>query len=255
MNMEITSVPYGVKNKWLSKHDLDRYFTAGSLDELIFALREYARNGYLGFEVALSLDYFKWEKAHRDVVLNADALLPPEPFFVAQRSTHGLDSLRDKAEKGTPLTRFEVNDVIGKLPNDLAEKYLRFSLYNIDRDALQEILAAAPNDKPGNKRKAYAALEYNRLMVKDAEVSYHGKLIHMGFQQQQVLRVFMKNPEQLRTKDEFLDDPDIFTRGNYPDIDATLSKLIAATRAKLKKVVGQNCIYSKPNDGWILRIE
>jgi len=189
--MKMNSIPYGVKNKLLSKRELDRYFTPGSLDELIFTLREYARIGYLRFEVILSSDYFKWEQAHRDVMLNADALLPIDPFFVAQKSTHGLYPPHDKAKSESPLSRAEINNVISKLPNDMAEKYLQFKLTDVDREKLRSIVAARPIVKDEDSEP----LEYAGLRIYDTEVTYLDEPIKLAYKERHVLRVFMENAE------------------------------------------------------------
>ncbi len=249
--MEMTSIPYGVKNKLLSKRELDRYFTAGSLDELIFVLREYARRGYLDFEITLSPDYFKWEQAHRDVMLNADALLPMEPFFIAQRTTHGLYAPDDKARDASPLSRTEINEVIRKLPNDMAEKYLRFKLTNINRERLSELVAP----RPVQQDEDIEPLKYAGLRIYDTEVTYLGEPIRLAYKERHLLRVFMENAENLLTASKFLRDPEIFNEGkDYINPQRYVSQLISSVRLKLVKIVKQPCIVNENKEGWKLVI-
>jgi hypothetical protein len=251
MEMEMISIPYGVKSKLLSKRELDRYFTKGSLDELIFTLREYARRGYLDFEVILSPDYFKWEQAHRDVMLNADALLPIEPFFVAQRTTHGLYP-PDKAKSASPLSRAEINNVIGKLPNDMAERYLQFKLTDVDREKLRSIVAPRPVVKDEDSEP----LEYAGLRIDGIDVTYLGEPIRLAYKERHLLRVFLEKEGGLVYPDDLLRDPEIISdTKDYKDPRARVSKLVSAVRLKLVEKVHQPCIINENKEGWKLVIK
>ncbi len=250
--MALSKFPYGVENKVLSKDQLDPYFDAASLEALIFDLRQYERTGDLAFEITLSDEYLDWERARHDVVLNLDALKPVGLLVVSQTNPYSLNVPDSKIKSKTPLLRNEVNEVVRRLPNDMAEKYLRFKLMRLDREKIRQVLASRSKKAPTG---AGEILKHNGLMIKGTEVTYLGQPIYLGFQQLQVLRVFMQKPDALRTKDTFKENPDIFAGDDYPDLDNTLSKLVAATHTKLKKVIGKKSIYSVPSEGWLLRIE
>jgi hypothetical protein len=251
--MALSKFPYGVENKVLTKTQLNPYFNAASLEALIFDLREYGRNGYFEFEITLSPEYLDWERAHHDIMLNLDALKPPDGLLgVFQTNPYALTVPDSKIKNKTPLLRNEVNEVVRRLPNDMAEKYLRFKLMRLDRDKIRKALASQPKN---TRTSAGETLKYNGLVIKGTEVSYLGQPIYLSFQQLQALRVFMKKPEILRTKDIFKEDPDVFTGEDYHNIDETLGKLVPAMHAKLKKVIGKKCIYNVPKNGWLLRID
>ncbi|HKU18006.1 MAG TPA: hypothetical protein VJP80_01920 [Candidatus Saccharimonadales bacterium] len=122
----------------------------------------------------------------------------------------------------------------------------------MNREKLREALAGQQKKAPARTSET---LRYNGLVIKGTEVTYLGQPIYLGFQQLQVLRVFMKKPEVLRTKEVFKEDPDVFAGDDYSDVDETLGKLVPALHAKLRKVIGKKCIYNVPKNGWLLRID
>lgn len=99
-------------------------------------------------------------------------------------------------------------------------------------------------------------LEYKGLLAtRDGLFSYNGKKINFTTQQCDVMRVFMRRPEELRTEEDFTDPlTSIFNGNDYPDIHQTLSQLISATHVKLRKETGKKSIFNEPKRGWRLEI-
>ena len=91
---------------------------------------------------------------------------------------------------------------------------------------------------------------------RDGLIHYNDTVIPFTTQQRSVVRVFLKKPEELRSKEAFTDtEADIFSRHNYPNANATLAKLISAVHTKLRSAVGKKCIFNTPNEGWRLTID
>ena len=247
--MEIYKYPYGLQNKIVSKHKVDRYFSAKSLDELIIGLHQYVREGYFKLDVTLSTEYLDWENKHQEILFQTDVLNHYDPFGVMQRGKYGLSHLTTK----TSLSRTEIAEVIEKLPNDMAELYLQFKLSEIDQKRLRD--RVAETQSKNKRRTAYDTLKYNGLEASGAEITYLKKPIDMGFQELQVARVFLENPEKLRYKDMFTTNREIFPGDLYPDVIETLGKLVPAVHKKLRKAVGKKCIFNKRKEGWYLKIE
>lgn len=254
--MKLSPLLYGLENKVVSTHELQRYFDVSSLDELILTLRQYARENYFSFEVTLSSEYLKWEDSHKKVLFLTDILKPIDPFGSLQRSTYRLDFLYPKIKSKVALSDTDIIAVVKGLPSDMATQYLRFKLSNINRTKLREIIAAQPKEPHSTEKdEEYETLTYGRLAAMGAEITYMDKPVHMGFQQRQVVRVFLKKPEKLRTKDVFTTNRDIFPQTSYPDVVKTLGKLVPEVHRILRKAVGEKCIFNTPKEGWSLKIE
>ncbi|MBW4061175.1 helix-turn-helix domain-containing protein [Candidatus Saccharibacteria bacterium] len=154
------------------------------------------------------------------------------------------------------------DDSVGSIAAGLSYRHagtIAFAELEIKAKPVQQLVAAqARSVKP-----AIAALddeseheEYKGVAVdSDNRISYRGTPIPFTFQEQQVMFVFLDNPERLLTKDAFTNNPDVFTREHYPDKDATLRKLIWAVHTKLKRVIGKDCIENVPREGWRLEIK
>src|SRR5690606_32956957 len=104
------------------------------------------------------------------------------------------DRLYSKIEAGTSLAQQEVVDVMQKLPNNLAEKYLMFTLTNIDYEKTHELVITRPASEVDEHDDR---IECNDLIIDGAEVTYQGVPVHMQLRQRQALRLLMKNHGRL----------------------------------------------------------
>lgn len=97
------------------------------------------------------------------------------------------------------------------------------------------------------------------LAARDGMISYKGTRIAFTRQEADVMRVFLRRPEELRTEDDFTDPyANVFdSPADHNDIHTTLSKLISRTRKKLDGVIepaNKSCIANVSGQGWILEI-
>lgn len=115
---------------------------------------------------------------------------------------------------------------------------------------------AAKSSEPINDDDPEETLPYKGLRAnRDGLIYYNGEEIHFTPQQRDVMRVLLRRPDELRPKEAFTDsDASIFSRKNYPNIDDTLAKLIAATHVKLRSAVGKDCIFNTAGQGWKLKL-
>ncbi|HRQ07213.1 MAG TPA: hypothetical protein PK000_03625 [Candidatus Saccharibacteria bacterium] len=98
----------------------------------------------------------------------------------------------------------------------------------------------------------YKGLRANR----DGRITYNGEEIRMTQQERDVMRVFLRRPEELRPKEVFTDpEANIFSyqRGSK-DSNSKLGRLIPEVHKKLRAVIGDKCIYNTPGVGWLLKI-
>jgi hypothetical protein len=256
MQMKLFKVPYGQQNKDLSKRELDRYFNVISLEDLVFTLYQFATRGYFKYEVTLSSEYLDWEEAHTHAMLDTSPLKPTDPFGALRQPKHHLAILGREVKTDVPLSAAEISEVIRVLPTDMAERYLRFKLINIDQKKLRDVVAAQSElIHSADKDEDYTTLKYHGLVADGAEITYLGDPIQMGFQQRQLLRAFLERPEALLAPDVFTDNPEIFNpKKLYPKINQTLSKLISEVHRILQGAIGEECIFNTPSEGWSLRI-
>lgn len=145
-------------------------------------------------------------KDHHTLSIRSDILIPIHPDIVIP--VYRLNISEAKIINKTPLSETEIIDALSTLPYDMAEKYLRFKLINLNYKKLREIVKA--KNTSAVKDEAYDRLEYNGLVAKGTRITYLGQPIYLGFQQRQVLRVFLDRPEQLISPDIFINNPDIF---------------------------------------------
>jgi hypothetical protein len=97
-------------------------------------------------------------------------------------------------------------------------------------------------------------LPYKGLLAgRDGLIRFNDEVINLTHQQREVMRVFLKRPEELRTRDDFIHG-DIFPYKDYKDLDATLSKLVSATHRQMRLAVGYDCISNMPSIGWMLKL-
>lgn len=115
---------------------------------------------------------------------------------------------------------------------------------------------AAKSSEPIGDDDPGETLPYKGLQAKrDGLIYYNDEEVPFTPQQRDVMRVLLKRPDELRSKEAFTDsDASIFSRENYPNIDDTLAKLVAATHAKLRIVVGKECIFNTAGQGWKLKL-
>jgi hypothetical protein len=116
---------------------------------------------------------------------------------------------------------------------------------------------AAKQSEPINDEDPVEMSYKGLLLGRDGLVSYKGKTLDLSTQERDILQVFLKRPEELRTKDDFKDPhTGVFKSDhNYPDIDGTLRKQISATHKKLRAALNQACIVNTPRVGWRLEIK
>lgn len=249
MKLKLLSVPPSkIQNRVVSKYELERYFGTGSIDNLILALRQGKRDGYFNFEITVSPEYLAWEKDHQKLMLREDVLRPIYPNFSLH--VYRLYLPESKIKNKTPLSDEEIRGVIRELPQDMAEKYMRFKLRNIDYNKLREIVK--PKERKASKY--YEKLEYNGLVDDGTATTYLGQPVYLSSQHRRVLRMFMGQPNKLIYRETFIDDPEILPK-EYDDVYKTLGKLIPAVHKELRTVIRQRCILSTPTEGWTLKIE
>ncbi len=242
--MNLIAAIHRLDNTVVSVNELDRYFGTKSLDELLQKLRQLAWDGYFELEVTLSTEYFAWQSSHRDLIYGND-IIPPFDYAyrsLRERDTHGLSISSVK-----PLTDEQISEVLQKLPANLANQYLRFKLWDVNSESLLELITSQQNIRGADPDEFYDRVEHNGLVADGSDITYKGKQVILGFQHRQVLRMLLEKKGKLCTKDEFTGNPDIFTDDSYPNIKATLRKLISALRTELKPTVGINCIKNTPS--------
>ena len=253
MKMELMAVPPSkIQNKAISRYGLEKYFGAKSVEQLLLALRQARQANYFNFDVTIDPEYLVWREEHLRIVLRADGINQPTyPFNLWAPDSSGLGWLSTKIRDNTPLTDQDIATAIHEAPSDIAERYLRFTLRDIDQKGLRKIIK-----QPKRRASGYGDHEYNGLSIRGVEVAYQGKPIYMSPQQREVLRVFLAAPEALRTPDVFTSNVDIFNpKRHYNDANVTLGKLIPAVHKILWNAIGEPCIFNTAKEGWTLKIE
>jgi len=251
----LTRAPRGLEKKVVAKYELDPYFNVISLEDLVLTLYQFARHGYLKYELTLSSEYLAWEEARTHAMLDASPLKPIDPFGALRRKKYRLAILDHEVKTDTPLSAAEISAVIGELPTDMAERFLRFKLSEIDQKKLREIVASHPGaPRRGPRVDNYYTVGYRGLIISGTDVTYKGKAIRLARQQQELLRVFLSRPEVTLSSDVFTENPEIFNPDKtYERPHQTLSQLIFGTHKILRQTVGE-CIFNKPREGWYLKI-
>jgi hypothetical protein len=251
MKMYLLSLPPSkIQNKAVSIYELQKYFDAKTIESLLLILQQGQSDGYFTFDITLSPKYLDWEEDHRKLLSGeTENYKPIDLFTVRAYSIRVSDA---KIKKKVPLTGHEIRGVVSALPSNMSEKYLLFTLRNLDNKKLREIVK--PKINRTDKDEDFDMIEYNGLIVRGARITYLNEPIHMSFQHRQVVRLLLSNNGELCTKDKFTENPDIFTGDDYPNVYATLRKLIAEVRAELKTVIKKNCIKSVSNEGWYLEL-
>ena len=254
MKMKILSVPPSkIVNRAVSRYELGRYFDIDSVGSLIVLLRQGSYEDLFSFDVTISADYIDWGEDLR----KAKYPLDPELFLgtdlgYTQSKTprYPLADMSKKIKNGVPLSESEITRVLTELPDDVLERYLRFTLRNFNQGRLRKLVR--PVKEVAND---YGDYRYNGLAIEGAVVTYQKNPVYMSPQQREVLRLFLERPGKLITRDAFRENGDIFGKEDYTDVDETLGKLIPAVHKKLRQAIGKNCIFNTPREGWTLRIE
>lgn len=248
--MKILAVPPSkIQNRAVTKYELERYFHASSVESLIAVLRECELIRLFSFDILISTEYIDQEESKHRIVA-------PAEFGVdlGYANPYKLYDLSNKIKNGNALNEIEIKRVIVELRQETLGKYLRFRLYNIDYQELRSHVR--PKSRVINKDEDYEYITYNGLTARGARITYHGTPVHLAFQHRQVVRTFLKRPDTLLAPDIFMDDPDIFDPDKYyNNARDTLSKLIPAVHKKLREVIGKECVFNEPNEGWRLKIE
>jgi len=242
--------PKKLVNKYVSSHELERYFGNSSVEALVVALRQGRLEGFFEFDITLDPGYIEWSEAKHKAQFPVDFLGTDLGYARAPR--YKFEGLSSKINNGESFSESEVQNVIGELPHDIAEKYLRFRLRNIDYDELRRVVR--PLLRHNKTDDSHDKVEYNGLIVQGTLVSYLGKTISMPPKHREVIRFFVKNSDRLIFKDEFIEERDIIDATKLTRPYETLSKLIPAVHKDLRPIIGE-CIYSVPGEGWRLKIE
>lgn len=254
MDMKLNCPPQSLENRSVRKHELDKYFINTSLEHLVRVLAHMRRIGCLDYEITLDKAYVEMLKNRDAVLTRSDVLVnAPKPLGDYVNDEYGLGSLHRKISSSEPLSDSDVMLISSKLPSEMKENMLSFKLTNIDWEALEELIS----DYPANSTEedALDKVEYNGLVVDGAVVSYKGKIINVGYQHRQVIRMLVEQQGGICTKDDFMDDyVGIFNRDNYANVEITLRKLISAVRNDLKTATGKDCITNIPSEGWRLSL-
>jgi hypothetical protein len=254
---KLTRVPRGLEKKVVAKHELDPFFKVISLEDLVYTLYEFARTGYLKYEITLSGEYLEWEEARIRAMLDTRPLKLVDPFGTLRQRKYYLAILGREIKTDIPLSAAEISEVIRVLPTDLAEQFLRFRLSKIDQKKLREVIAARPAISKRTPRiDNHYTVGIKELVISGGEVTYKRKPVPMNRRQKEFLRMFLEKPEAtLLSPDRFINNPEIFKPDKTYDYPAvTLSKLVSETRQILKQTVGE-CIFRDANGDWYLRIE
>lgn len=240
-----------LENRVVSEDELRRYLNTESLNDLLLTLRYLEREGYFNAEVMLSAKYRSWARDRHRLLLQADALNPPDPFGVMRQAIYGLS-----VECEAPLTRAEVNEVIRALSNDMAERYLQFKLSNINQEKLLDYVEMGVKSRGADKDEFYGRVEYRGLVVNGPKVTFNGEPIKMGLQHRQALRIFIDKEGRVCSYEDFTDDSaGIFTRKSYPNLKHTVRNLIYELRKALEAATEKVVIENSNSDGWCLNIK
>lgn len=246
--MKLLTVPSKkVVNKYVSSRELEKYFGNDSFEALVVTLRQGWREDFFSFDITLDSEYIAWGEAKHKAQFPVD-FLGVDLGYAPRLPRYKFENLSSKIKNGEPLSDDEVQKVIGELPHDIAEKYLRFRLRNINYEELRKVV------EPKASYNDYDKVEYNGLAVQGTLVSYLDQTIPMSRKHREVVRFFVKNPDRLVFKDEFMEEPDIINVAKLPRPYETLSKLIPAVHKELRPFIGE-CVFNEPEEGWRLTIE
>lgn len=241
--------PAKLLNRFVPAQLLKMYFTVNSVEELVLILRELRNDDLVDFEIKISLDYFKWQKHRTNLKLSNDVLDTVGFTGIVHRDELGLNRILSGIDTKKPLNEFVAVDVITALPSGVAEKYIELKVNITDKEKLKSLILV------DTKSKVFDDIEYMGLKISNAQVSYNDKIINMPFQECEVLRILMENPDTLVFYDSFESRSDIVGKDVSTSPHTAASKLVSRVRIKLKKQVNQKCIYNVPGEGWKLKID
>lgn len=170
------------------------------------------------------------------------------PFWELVLSLHFSDNPQAK------VTNIGYDRSQSGLYKDDAQPYIDFRI--TDHRLRRSLELAAKSSEPISDDDPAEGEPYQGLLARrDGLIYYNEQEVPFSPQQREVMRVFLKRPEELRVKEAFTDaEASVFSRENYRNIDVTLAKLIAATHATLKTAVGKECIFNTANQGWKLKL-
>lgn len=249
MDIKLLSIPpKKIVNKYVSSRELERYFGNSSVEALVVLLRQGRSDGLFWFDITLDPEYIEWGEAKHKAQFTVD--FSGSSLGYVRPPRYKFEDLSSKIKASEPFSEDVVQKVITELPHDLAEKYLRFRLHDLDYEKLRENIV--PKKRKANKY--YERLKYKGLVDDGAVTAYLDQPIYLSRQHRLVLRMFMERPEKLIYREAFIDNREILP-GEYSDVYKTLGKLIPAVRKELETVIHQKCILNTPTDGWILKIE
>lgn len=203
------------------------------------------------FFVALSRSYNSATKEvrvlHKDLYSTDKSQIYGKPFWETVLSLQFIDLQAKVINIGYDRS------MSGLYEND-PQPFIDFEI--TDQKFRRSIELASKNSEPIDEEDPDELESEGLLISRDGLVSYKGKALTFTAQERDILRVLLKRPGELCTKDDFKDPHvGIFKSDhNYPDIDATLRKLIAATHKKLRAVIGHQCIINVSGEGWRLAL-
>jgi hypothetical protein len=248
--MKILAVPPSkVLNRFVSIQVLKPYFPAESVEELVLLLKELRRNGLISFDIRISHGYFEWQKKRADLKSSGDPLDGLDFGAFVYRDEFGINRILAGVDTKKPLNEFVAIDVITALPSGVADKYIEFRIHLLDMVKLKQLTPL------NTKGKVFEDILYMGLKISNAQVSYNDRIISMPFQEREVLRMLMENPEALVFYDNFESRSDIVGKDVSTSSRTAASKLVSRVRIKLQKIVRQKCIYNVPGEGWKLKID
>ena len=254
MKMDIkllTIPPKKIVNKYVSSRELKRYFGDSPVEALVVALRQGLSEGLFGFDITLDPDYIEWGEAWHKAQFPVD--FSGSDLGYVRSLRYKFEDLSYKIISGESLSENEIQRIIGELPRDITEKYLRFRLCSLDYDKLKKIVSPK---KKSHKKDTYVRIERDGLVIDGATVFYNDKLIDMGFQHRQVLRVLLEHYDHLVEHDTFINNRDIFSKEDYKkDLKERIGQIISEVHNKLRIAIGEDCISNTQSEGWTLKIK
>lgn len=242
-----------IEGKSLAWRRLAVLFKEESIYELIKALRIYSRKGYFEYEVKISSGYYDWINARRDIKFRTDVFKSSHDWV--SQFYRDPYSLSIKSE--LPLSEKEINEVVEKLPPDVAEKYLLFSLTYKNQDKFMKLVSSLLDENSADEDILYPPVQYRGLEIVGEEISFNKTPIEMGYHHRQAMRIFIEKKDEPCDYEDFKDDEaEIFIKSirEYANINHTIRGLIYDLRTELNDATGKRLIEKHEKGGWYLDI-
>ncbi|HEV2412499.1 MAG TPA: hypothetical protein VGS28_01680 [Candidatus Saccharimonadales bacterium] len=242
-----------IEGKSLAWRRLAVFFREESIYELIKTLGIYSRKGYFEYELRISSGYYDWTQARRDIQFRTDVFQPSLGFKgLYQQDPYGLH-----VKGKLPLSEKEINEVVEKLPPDIAEKYLLFSLTNINQGKFMKLISKLLDENSADDDIFYPPVQYRELKVDGDGIYYKNKPFEMDYPHRQAMRILIEKKGKPCDYEDFKDDDaGIFIKSirEYPNINHTIRNLIYELRGELLINTGKRLIENHEKGGWYLDI-